>query len=459
MSEDFRWWCGFDWASEKHHVWLLDATGRRLGERDVEHGGAGLGELCDWLIETTGGAPGEIAIAIETSSGPVVEMFLERGFPVFSLNPKQLDRFRDRFSVAGAKDDSRDSRVLADSLRTDRGAEPPGQSAARAAVALLSPGAQARRRRPDRGVVPGAVASGADAGQGRQAAQDHGRAHPCRAPHPPLGRGTCARRSAPEAADGGARRHRGRERPHSSAAAAHPPGERSDQGRASPSRRALRQARSAGGDRAGARVGSTATRRSCGPCRESEGSSSPRCSPRRRSLCGDEITTRCALCPVRRPSPAAAASPASFCAATPATSAWPKPSITGRVSPLSMTRSAANVMRNCASAATVMAGRCARSAIACSSSPAPCSSAASSTIPITRATKQQPHETTHPFVRPSTTIPPSRPGSPQSTARRGGQGWPTATAPAARSVLDGPEHGADLAARRRGGYRPRRFFS
>jgi transposase len=120
MSEDFRWWCGFDWASEKHHVWLLDATGRRLGERDVEHGGAGLGELCDWLIETTGGAPGEIAIAIETSSGPVVEMFLERGFPVFSLNPKQLDRFRDRFSVAGAKDDSRDSRVLADSLRTDR---------------------------------------------------------------------------------------------------------------------------------------------------------------------------------------------------------------------------------------------------------------------------------------------------------------------------------------------------
>jgi transposase len=120
MSEDFRWWCGFDWASEKHHVYLSDATGRRLGERDVEHGGAGLGELCDWLIETTGGAPGEIAIAIETSSGPVVETFLERGFPVFSLNPKQLDRFRDRFSVAGAKDDSRDSRVLADSLRTDR---------------------------------------------------------------------------------------------------------------------------------------------------------------------------------------------------------------------------------------------------------------------------------------------------------------------------------------------------
>jgi hypothetical protein len=34
--------------------------------------------------------------------------------------PKQLDRFRDRFTVAGAKDDRRDAYVLADALRTDR---------------------------------------------------------------------------------------------------------------------------------------------------------------------------------------------------------------------------------------------------------------------------------------------------------------------------------------------------
>jgi hypothetical protein len=39
---------------------------------------------------------------------------------VFAIKPKQLDRFRDRFTVAGAKDDSRDAHVLADSLRTDR---------------------------------------------------------------------------------------------------------------------------------------------------------------------------------------------------------------------------------------------------------------------------------------------------------------------------------------------------
>jgi len=51
--------------------------------------------------------------------GPVVESLMERGFAVHSINPKQLDRFRDRLSPAGAKDDRRDARVLASALRTD----------------------------------------------------------------------------------------------------------------------------------------------------------------------------------------------------------------------------------------------------------------------------------------------------------------------------------------------------
>jgi hypothetical protein len=42
-------------------------------------------------------------VAIEMTQGPVVEALLERGFCVYGINPKQLDRFRDRFTVAGAK--------------------------------------------------------------------------------------------------------------------------------------------------------------------------------------------------------------------------------------------------------------------------------------------------------------------------------------------------------------------
>jgi hypothetical protein len=52
----------------------------------------------------------------------VVETFIERGAAVFTLNPKQVDRFRDRFTVAGAKDDRCDARVIASALRTDRAA-------------------------------------------------------------------------------------------------------------------------------------------------------------------------------------------------------------------------------------------------------------------------------------------------------------------------------------------------
>ena len=70
------------------------------------------------MIKHTGSL--NVAVGIETPHGPVVEAMLERNFAVHSINPKQLDRFRDRLSPAGAKDDRRDARVLAISLRTDR---------------------------------------------------------------------------------------------------------------------------------------------------------------------------------------------------------------------------------------------------------------------------------------------------------------------------------------------------
>ena len=113
------WFAGVDWGSRKHQACVLDAVGKVLGEREFEHGGAGLSQMADWLLSFGSGEAGEIGVAIETPRGPVVESLMERGFAVHSINPKQLDRFRDRFSPAGAKDDRRDARVLASALRTD----------------------------------------------------------------------------------------------------------------------------------------------------------------------------------------------------------------------------------------------------------------------------------------------------------------------------------------------------
>ena len=120
MTDDAQWFAGIDWASQAHRVCLVDAGGKIVGERAFAHGGAGLAELCAWLLTITGAAPTGIAVAIEVPHGPIVETLLERGFQVYAVNPKQLDRFRDRFTVAGAKDDRRDAHVLGDSLRTDR---------------------------------------------------------------------------------------------------------------------------------------------------------------------------------------------------------------------------------------------------------------------------------------------------------------------------------------------------
>jgi transposase len=120
MSErSFKWFAAVDWGSEKHQVCVLDAEGGVIGEREFRHSGAGLTQLADWVQSITGPAS-TVAIAIEVPHGPVVDVLLDRGFCVYSINPKQLDRLRDRFSVAGAKDDRRDARAAADGLRTDR---------------------------------------------------------------------------------------------------------------------------------------------------------------------------------------------------------------------------------------------------------------------------------------------------------------------------------------------------
>jgi hypothetical protein len=118
-QETLRWFAGVDWGSERHQACLVDAQGNIVGEREFPHSGAGLAELCDWLLSIAGEA-NAVAVAIEVPHGPVVDSLVDRGFVVHAINPKQLDRLRDRFSVAGAKDDRRDAYVLGDGVRTDR---------------------------------------------------------------------------------------------------------------------------------------------------------------------------------------------------------------------------------------------------------------------------------------------------------------------------------------------------
>ena len=119
MNPGYRFYVGIDWASEEHAVCILNEKREVLEQKKFEHTGSGLAQLTDRLLEISGGEPAAVAVGIETPRGAVVETLVERGFHVYSLNPKQMDRFRDRHTVPGAKDDSRDAYVIADSLATD----------------------------------------------------------------------------------------------------------------------------------------------------------------------------------------------------------------------------------------------------------------------------------------------------------------------------------------------------
>jgi transposase len=113
-----RYYLGVDWADQTHAVWVVDERGTKLTARTVPHTAEGLSawgrELDEWRAQGI-----DLWAAIERPDGRVVDFLLDHGVVVYPVNPKALDRARDRFRQSGAKDDPFDARVLADFLRTD----------------------------------------------------------------------------------------------------------------------------------------------------------------------------------------------------------------------------------------------------------------------------------------------------------------------------------------------------
>jgi transposase len=113
-----RDYIGVDWADAEHAVWVEDETGSKVMSRSVPQTVEGLREWGRWLDERRA-AGRELWAAIEKPAGRIVDFLLDHGALVFPVNPKALDRARDRFRVSGAKSDPFDARVLATFLRTE----------------------------------------------------------------------------------------------------------------------------------------------------------------------------------------------------------------------------------------------------------------------------------------------------------------------------------------------------
>ena len=110
---------GIDWADDHHDIYIIDDSGTKVDSFRIEHNPQGLLFLRDKIRKLSVGKE-QVLFAIETHKNLLVEFLLDEGYTVYSINPKSVDSYRDRYRVSGAKDDTFDAMVLANILRTDR---------------------------------------------------------------------------------------------------------------------------------------------------------------------------------------------------------------------------------------------------------------------------------------------------------------------------------------------------
>jgi len=113
-----RYYIGVDWADAEDAVWVANEAGDKVLSRRIAHTVAARSEWARWLRERQ--AEGvELWAAIERPHGRIVDFLLDHGVVVYAINPKSLDRARDRFRVGGSISDPFDAKVLALFLRSD----------------------------------------------------------------------------------------------------------------------------------------------------------------------------------------------------------------------------------------------------------------------------------------------------------------------------------------------------
>jgi transposase len=102
---------GLDWGDKEHALALLDGATDKTETGTLKHSPETVQTWLQSLEKRFGSRP--IAIALETSKGPLIHMFL--GVPwltVFPIHPATSARIRKAFAPSGAKDDIPDAQVL-----------------------------------------------------------------------------------------------------------------------------------------------------------------------------------------------------------------------------------------------------------------------------------------------------------------------------------------------------------
>jgi transposase len=118
-TTDFAATIGLDWADQKHDLWLRSADSSKTEHITLNQTPEAIHDWVAKLRERFGNRP--VAIALETSRGPVISALLAYDFIVlFPINPKALKNYRAAFCVSGAKDDRTDAMLLEEYVRLHR---------------------------------------------------------------------------------------------------------------------------------------------------------------------------------------------------------------------------------------------------------------------------------------------------------------------------------------------------
>ena len=111
---------GIDWSEQKHDVTFLNESGVIINQFTIAQTGSGLLKLEEHR-QHLGQSRKKCLVALETAHHLVVDFLWSRGYQqVYVIPPNVIKRSRGRYVQSGARDDRRDSRLIADVLRTDR---------------------------------------------------------------------------------------------------------------------------------------------------------------------------------------------------------------------------------------------------------------------------------------------------------------------------------------------------
>lgn len=113
------YYIGIDWADEEHYAYITDDSGQKLDSFPIKHSEKGMNKLQS-RVHKFSRKLDNVLFSIETDKGLVTSTIMDWGYPVYPINPKSVNSYRDRYKPSGIKSDEFDACVLANILRTDR---------------------------------------------------------------------------------------------------------------------------------------------------------------------------------------------------------------------------------------------------------------------------------------------------------------------------------------------------